>query len=317
MLDAIPRDLGGLARLAGRGALRTIGGAVTLIVTPSSGRLDYGTATMLSEDLRVRGSTATPGVSLERRVDGRWEDTGVRVERTAEGDLAFDPEALEAAVGLLPRALAERLVPETTGGMVEGRDLARPTPPLPGRSPAAGLPTNGGFAPDPEAGRPGSTADAQGLGGSVPLPDVTAGPAPQVQGPEVVTMRRTPEEYEDLAKDPARGGAVTPGSIREREVILGLEAKGTLPGPVVRDQSGAADFIDATGRELDVKGFRSDFPANRGGFDLERDVGKIERELMAGHDVVVDTGALSAEHERQLREEVDRRGIGDRVMFGP
>jgi hypothetical protein len=40
---------------------------------------------------------------------------------------------------------------------------------------------------------------------------------------------------EELASDPAHGGKITPGSMREAQVALGLEKAGRLPGPVTRD----------------------------------------------------------------------------------
>lgn len=42
-----------------------------------------------------------------------------------------------------------------------------------------------------------------------------------------------------------------------------------------------------------MKGSRSDFPASAGGFALDKDVAKVERELAAGHNVIIDTENLS------------------------
>ena len=54
-------------------------------------------------------------------------------------------------------------------------------------------------------------------------------------------------------------------------------------------------------------------PATSGGFDLTRDIGKVERELAAGHNVIIDTASLNQadESERILR------GIRHRVVFWP
>ena len=106
-------------------------------------------------------------------------------------------------------------------------------------------------------------------------------------------------------------------SIREREVGLGAEFSGLVPGPIRRDPSGAAEFIDADGQAWDVKGFRSDMPATSGGFDLTRDIGKVERELAAGHNVIIDTASLNQADVEAVESELILRGIRHRVVFWP
>jgi len=58
-----------------------------------------------------------------------------------------------------------------------------------------------------------------------------------------------------------------------------LEAQGEMPAPIVRDPTGQADFIDAAGQKWDVKGFNSRYPPAKGGFDLMRDAGKVDKSL--------------------------------------
>lgn len=128
---------------------------------------------------------------------------------------------------------------------------------------------------------------------------------------------RSAEELEDLARDPAHGGRVTPGSARERDVGLGLEGSGEVAGPITRDPTGSAEFIDGNGQAWDVKGFNSNYTPRKGGFSLERDAGKVERELASGENVMLDTGNLSPEHSQLLKEEALRRGWEDRVKFWP
>lgn len=105
--------------------------------------------------------------------------------------------------------------------------------------------------------------------------------------------------------------------MREREVGIGAEARGLVSGPILRDPTGAAEFIDSDGQAWDVKGFRSDFPPKAGGFDLARDLGKVERELAAGHNVIIDTEKLDERDLEALKLEVERRGLGDRVVYWP
>ena len=103
----------------------------------------------------------------------------------------------------------------------------------------------------------------------------------------------------------------------QREVGTALEGTGVLPGPIRHDPTGAAEFIDGNGQDWDVKSFRSDFPANRGGFDLETDMGKVEKELRSQHNVIVDTGRMTETDVEALRAEVARRGLNDKVVFWP
>lgn len=155
-----------------------------------------------------------------------------------------------------------------------------------------------------------------------PIPDDPTGniistPIPEETEPNIVTSERTPEEFDALAADPSHGGTTTPGSERERTIGLGAEQAGLLDGPIVRDPSGAAEFIDANEQAWDVKGFRSDFPVSSGGFGIEQAMNNVEKELRSGHNVIIDTGNLSVEHLEELRTEIERRGYSDRVVYWP
>lgn len=125
------------------------------------------------------------------------------------------------------------------------------------------------------------------------------------------------ERLDELAQDPAHGGKITPKTRHEAEVGLELEGSGKLPGPIQRDPSGAAEFIDANGEAWDMKSFNSNFPPKKGGFDLNRDVGKIASELDKGENVILDTTNLSAEHAQQLRDAVAANGWTDRILWYP
>lgn len=146
---------------------------------------------------------------------------------------------------------------------------------------------------------------------------VVSTPIPDAAGPNILMIERTQSELDALATDPARGGVIDPKGEREKEIGLGAEAAGLIPGPITRDSTGAAEFIDVNGHAWDVKGFRSDFLPMQGGFEIERAMRNIEKELLSGHNVIVDTGNLSAEHSEMLRVEVDRRGHSDRVVYWP
>ena len=98
---------------------------------------------------------------------------------------------------------------------------------------------------------------------------------------------------------------------------LSLEESGDLPGPIARDPSGAAEFIDKTGQKWDVKTFNSKFPPEKGGFSLSKDLGKIESEINAGENVIVDTKDLSPDHLSQLRDAVNDQPWRDNVKWFP
>jgi hypothetical protein len=137
-------------------------------------------------------------------------------------------------------------------------------------------------------------------------------------GDDGVHVAKNYDRYLELAIDPAHKGVPpTPAQLRESGVGLSLEGRGTLPGPLTRDPTGAAEFIDASGVKWDVKGFNSNFPPNKGGFSLDRDVGKIEKEIAQGERVILDTQNLKPEHVRALRERLEKLGHSDKVQWFP
>ena len=220
---------------------------------------------------------------------------GLGIKPLGDGTMPVEPPEGRDAAG------SGALGPDHTGALpvdtsVLGRPTSTPIPPLQGPQ------STGGLDVPPE------------------LPETVGTPVPEIDPLDgVVTMghERTPEEYEDLARDPARGGVITDGSVREREVGIGAEADGILPGPIVRERTGAAEFTDRARQDWDVKSFRSDYPAAIGGFDLETDMANVEKKLQSGYNVIVDTGALTEADAGALRAEVERRSLGDRVVFWP
>jgi len=122
-----------------------------------------------------------------------------------------------------------------------------------------------------------------------------------------------------LARDPAHGGKVTPGSVREAEVAVSLEESGQVPGPIQRDPTGAADFIDGSGKHWDVKGFNSHQPPSQGGFDLATDTAKVDTSLSLGENVMVDTAQMTPGDVNALKAEGAKppHSWGDRVKFFP
>ncbi|MDQ6671314.1 MAG: hypothetical protein M3069_11290 [Chloroflexota bacterium] len=126
------------------------------------------------------------------------------------------------------------------------------------------------------------------------------------------------QRLQELARDPAQGGKITPGSLQEARVAQGLEQAGVLPGPVRRDPTGGADFVDATGQDWDVKGFNSNFPLRQGGYDLGDSMSKIRDALASGENVILDSAKLSAAAIQELRAAVEAQpGWAGRVVWWP
>ncbi|OKP90165.1 hypothetical protein [Paenibacillus sp. P32E] len=127
---------------------------------------------------------------------------------------------------------------------------------------------------------------------------------------------RSPEEYESLAKDPAKNFKINEKSKIERLAGLELEARGDLPGPIVRDTNPAgAEFIDATGVKWDVKGWYSKFAPK--GYTLEKAIADIEESLSKGENVIIDSSKMFPEHINEVREAIKELGLSDKLLWWP
>lgn len=124
------------------------------------------------------------------------------------------------------------------------------------------------------------------------------------------------EWYDELSRDPAHGNATSPRIEQEARVGLRMQETGQLDGPIRRDPSGGAEFIDANGKPWDVKGYHSE---HANGFDL----GKVERDFTINmrstnpEGLVVDTTNMSDAHIDQLRDLFSRRGWQDHLRWYP
>ncbi|MGH3601628.1 MAG: hypothetical protein ACRDQH_15360 [Pseudonocardiaceae bacterium] len=103
--------------------------------------------------------------------------------------------------------------------------------------------------------------------------------------------------------------------MQEALAALGLEGAGQLPGPVRRDATGAADFIDGRGKLWDAEVVNPTFPASRGGHYLATSSFKIGRKLLIDENVIIITDDLSAEGASDLKTAVDSVGLSDHVLF--
>lgn len=142
-------------------------------------------------------------------------------------------------------------------------------------------------------------------------------PAPKHGSDGVVILKNRAQRLEELAKDPAHGGQISPKTLREAEVGLALEENGKLQGPISRDPTvnGGAEFIDATGQKWDVKGPWSETPTGRGAFDLEKISINLEKEFSRGCNVIIDTAKMSSQHIDDLKRVIESSGNNGRVIW--
>jgi hypothetical protein len=122
----------------------------------------------------------------------------------------------------------------------------------------------------------------------------------------------TPEEYRDLARDPAHGGQIRPNGRQERDAAIMAWKTGLIKGPPTRSPDPRADFRDADGGDWDVKSFNSQYPT---GFSLPKSADAVDEELNRGEHVIVNTENMSARDVAALKAEATRRGWGDKVVF--
>ena len=135
------------------------------------------------------------------------------------------------------------------------------------------------------------------------------------------TGGRTPEQMNDLAKDPAHYGSTRSYDInkglQERKVGLGSEEAGKVVGPIRRDPSGEAEYIDGNEQKWDVKGFNSNFKPSKGGYTLEKSMRSINKSLSNGENVMLDVTNLNPEHKTELLNEIQNQGLEDYVIVWP
>jgi len=100
------------------------------------------------------------------------------------------------------------------------------------------------------------------------------------------------EYFESLMPDPAHGHKITMKSIDEAIAGLAAEKKGFIPGPLRRDPTGAAEFIDAGGQAWDVKVGISRAPNGKYIFDPKHLMDGINMNLKCGENVILDLTKL-------------------------
>jgi len=115
------------------------------------------------------------------------------------------------------------------------------------------------------------------------------------------------ERVLELSEDVAHNNQISLASIQEARVGLDLETRGLLAPPITRYPGTAAEFFDGKGQMWDVKGFWSG--EGKGGYKLLPSMGKIEEELKATENVIIDTTKMNADDIAELRKAVRARGL--------
>ncbi len=138
---------------------------------------------------------------------------------------------------------------------------------------------------------------------------------PRTEPPDAHGYRFDPDSprTKELEWDPA----VKRAKPEEARVGQALEHRGDLPGPIVRDQSGDAEFIDAEGRAWDIKAFNDQYPGRRGHFTVEDSMRSVAKELGAKNSVILDTRSLTPANVAALRAALEAAGQLDQVLWYP
>ncbi len=130
-------------------------------------------------------------------------------------------------------------------------------------------------------------------------------------------QRRKREE--ELSKDESgHGGKQTPNSKMEAEAGLALEDAGLIKGPIKRAKD-KGEFEDGDGTVWDVKRFDTRFPKRKGGFDLQRDLGKIQSKVIdRGMNAILDTRNMKdAAQLEAFVKAVEAQPWANRVLWYP
>jgi hypothetical protein len=126
--------------------------------------------------------------------------------------------------------------------------------------------------------------------------------------------------YPAMIADPAHGGASNQNSHNEARIALTMEYAGQVPGPVRRDSTGGADFVDGRGRRYDIKTPMSEqnMPPRRqrstrrplppgprpGAFNVDNTIATIRREAARGERVTIDVSNLTFADRYDLLETI-------------
>jgi hypothetical protein len=137
------------------------------------------------------------------------------------------------------------------------------------------------------------------------------------ESPEESSLGERTVRLRELAQDPAHSNLITRKGLHEAEVGLALEENGQLLGPIQRDSTGRAEFIDAHSVRWDIKSFNSHHPPSKGGYELNDCLSKIAHELVKDENVIIDTTDLTPDHIQELHSAIEAQGWSGRILWYP
>jgi hypothetical protein len=134
----------------------------------------------------------------------------------------------------------------------------------------------------------------------------------------------------ELAKDPAHGGQITPKSLQEAKLAIQAQADGLVEGPLTRPELGPngedqGDFQDGTGQNWDVKSSPDSVPSYSpaGGTPINNPqsvqsfTNMINKSLADGEPVLLDPDGMSPGRIAQLQQVVENNPSWQgRVLWG-
>jgi hypothetical protein len=105
--------------------------------------------------------------------------------------------------------------------------------------------------------------------------------------------------FPQMAFDPAKG-KLSPGSVEEAAVGFLAEQAGIVPGPMVRESTGMAEFVDAHGGFWDVKSPVSPRAGQRWTFDAQHQVVKVLHDISQNNTVLLNLSRCTATDAQQV-----------------
>jgi hypothetical protein len=126
------------------------------------------------------------------------------------------------------------------------------------------------------------------------------------------------ERFTALTKDPGQGGVITPRTTQEARVALDLEKAGQLSSPVIREPTGAADFLDGKGNAWNYMTSNPDFSPKAGGYSLDDSLTKIAQDLGNRRGIIFDRSNMSPAAAAEFKAAVDSvRSWAGRILWWP
>ncbi|MBR8643587.1 hypothetical protein KEF29_40050 [Streptomyces tuirus] len=169
--------------------------------------------------------------------------------------------------------------------------------------------------------------------GNEPLPELTPEERTAHWGHLDEVAHRSPEDFDQLQRDPDKNGGISEPSKDEARVGLDLREQGRLPDDIQRPS--VADrgefYSPSTGRYYDIKGVHSDWPPFnnvrdksqpfRGAYDPANNtrwVSKLSEQIVGkNRTVILDVRNANQAAIDDIKSIVEKNGWEDNVIWYP